>query len=106
MQLTEQHILPKTAEVDLDCFKSKHIYNASLYVVRQHYFENKEYIGLKALQEQMKTQECFRELPIKVSQLVVKQVHDNCIAYFKALKAYKLNPSNFIITIRHSQKYN
>lgn len=96
MQLVEQHILKKTEELDSLCFKSKNLYNSCLYVVKQYFFEHQKYIGFKQLSNTVKSQECYQELPIKVSQLVVKQVDTEFKSFFKALKSYKKNPSGFL----------
>ena len=95
MNLTEQHILPKTQEIDSLCFASKNLYNACLYVAKQHFFKTQKYIGFKELSNKIKIQDCYKQLPIKVSQLVVKQVHDTFISFFHALQAYKANQTKF-----------
>ena len=96
MQLVEQHILKKTEELDSLCFKSKNLYNSCLYIVRQYFFEHQKYITFKQLSNTVKSQECYQELPIKVSQLVVKQVDTEFCSFFKALKSYQKNPSKFL----------
>ena len=45
MYLTERHIIKNSKELDEICFKSKNLYNKALYLVRQHYFETKKYLG-------------------------------------------------------------
>jgi putative transposase len=42
-----------------------------------------------------KQNENYKSLPAKVAQLVLKQNADAWIAYYKALSAYKLDPSKF-----------
>ena len=96
MQLVEQHILKKTKELDELCFNSKNLYNRSLYIVRQYFFDNEKYIGFKNLYNQIKTEDCYRQLPIKVSQLVLKQIHNDFVSFFNASKAYKADPSKFL----------
>jgi putative transposase len=96
MQLTEQHILNKTEEIDDICFKSKNLYNRSLYLIRQYFFDTNKYIGFKHLSNAMKIEPSYKELPIKVSQLIIKQIHDNFVSFFNANKEYKVNPSKFL----------
>ena len=47
MQLVERHVIKPTdekfKECDLLAFKSKNLYNATLYEIRQHYFSTKKY---------------------------------------------------------------
>ena len=49
MILVEKHIIKKTNliynELDHACFLSKNLYNASLYEVRQYYFNTKKYLN-------------------------------------------------------------
>jgi putative transposase len=96
MQLVEQHILKTTKELDDICFASKNLYNSCLYLTRQYFFETQKYIGYKRLYEQIKVEDCYRVLPIKVSQLVVKQMQDDFVSFFKASVEYKINPSKFL----------
>lgn len=48
MYLVERHIIktnnPLYKELDTVCFLSKNLYNKALYLVRQHYFNTKEYL--------------------------------------------------------------
>ena len=49
MYLVERHIIkpknPLYKELDNVCFLSKNLYNKALYIVRQHYFNTKEYLN-------------------------------------------------------------
>lgn len=49
MYLVERHIIkpnnPLFKELDSVCFLSKNLYNKALYLVRQHYFSTKKYLG-------------------------------------------------------------
>ena len=53
MKLVEKHIIKKAdarfKALDNVCFRSKNLYNAALYTVRQHYFETKEYLPFKVV---------------------------------------------------------
>jgi len=99
MQLTEQHIIkrddPRYAVIDDAAFKSKNLYNAALYVVRQSFiFENK-YLNYNAMDKLMKSHEAYQALPAKVSQQVLKLLDKNWTSFFEALDAYKEDPSKF-----------
>ena len=45
MYLTERHIIKNSKELDEICFKSKNLYNRALCLIRQHYFETKNYLN-------------------------------------------------------------
>ena len=101
MQLVERHIITSTnkyyKELDEATFKSKNLYNSTLYAIRQHFFQSEKYLSYATLQKQFQDskQPDYIALPTKVSQQVMKQVDTNFRAFFKALKAYKSNPSKF-----------
>ena len=79
MKLIEKHIIKKSdarfQALDNICFRSKNLYNAALYIVRQHFFNTKEYLPFKAVWNQFKNnnQTDYIALPRKVSNLVLKR---------------------------------
>lgn len=101
MQLVERHIITPTnkyyKELDEATFKSKNLYNSTLYAIRQHFFQTEKYLSYATLQKQFQDtkQQDYIALPTKVAQQTMKQVDTNFRAFFKALKAYKSNPSKF-----------
>jgi len=99
MQLVEKHIIKKNhsfySECDQLCFKSKNIYNLSLYKVREGFFIN-DYEPLNRLFHHMKHEECFKELPMKISTATIIQVQKIFKGYFKAIKEYGVNPNKFL----------
>ena len=105
MKLVEKHIIKKSdarfQALDNICFRSKNLYNAALYIVRQHFFNTKEYLPFKAVWNQFKNnnQTDYIALPRKVSNLVLKQVDQNFKSFFGALKAKRNNKSSASINI-------
>lgn len=99
MKLVERHIIKKNhslyKECDSLCFKSKNIYNLSLYKVRQGFFIN-DYDPLNRLFHHMKNEDCFKELPMKIATATIIQTQKNFKAFFKAMKSYGVNPSKFL----------
>lgn len=101
MYLVEQHIItpnnPYYKELDSATFKAKNLYNSTVYAVRQYYFENKKYLSYATLQKQFQDskQPDYTALPAKVSQQVMKQVDTVFKSFFKAIKAYTVNPNSF-----------
>jgi transposase len=90
MYLTEKHIINKNHsffnECDSLCFKSKNLYNQSLYNVRQYFFENKKYLNFANNWKITKEQEPYIKLPRKVSNQTIKLVDQNFKSFFSLLK--------------------
>lgn len=92
--ITRQH--PSFREVDGVSFASKNLYNCGMYAVRQHFFATGRAISQNKLDKLLKGLPEYQAMPAKVSQLVLKQVADAWESYFKAMKAYALDPSAFL----------
>ena len=99
MQLVEQHLLrkgdPRFACVDQAAFAAKNLYNAANYLVRQSFIFQGEYLNYYAMHAQMKGHETYQALPRKVSQQVLRMLDKNWQGFFKAMKAYRADPSKF-----------
>ena len=61
MQLTEQHVIdrndPRYAVIDEAAFKSKNLYNAALYLIRQAFIFEGRYIGSYEMDKLMQEHE-------------------------------------------------
>src|SRR6516225_8618947 len=99
MQLVEKHIIdrndPRYEAIDKAAFASKNLYNATLYIVRQIFFLEGEYLNYNTMDQVMQKHEAYRRLPTKVAQKVVEQVHEAWKSYFAAMQAYRENPEKF-----------
>ena len=101
MTLVEQHTVKAGSEayrlLDQEAYKSKNLYNATLYAVRQQFFENRSFLNYNSLQAkfQSENQPDYYALPAKVAQQTMKMVDQNFRAFFKAIKAYKKDKSKF-----------
>jgi putative transposase len=99
MQLVEQHMInrsdPRYAVIDAAAFASKNLYNAALYVIRQAFIHEGQYLNYREMDKRMQSHEAYRALPAKVSQQVLLLLHKNWIAFFEACKAYAEDPSQF-----------
>src|SRR5246127_5558533 len=80
MQLTEQHVIkrndPRFAVIDAAAFASKNLYNAANYEIRQAFIHQGVYYSYEAMDKRMKQHEAYKALPAKVSQQVLKQLHE------------------------------
>lgn len=100
MKLVEKHIIKKNHkyynELDNVCFLSKNLYNSTLYIIRQHYFETHEYMNYYAVNklftESGQTDYCA--LPRKVGKLVQQLVDKNFKSFFSLLKLAKSGKYN------------
>ena len=101
MRLVEKHTIKKGNKyykiLDAESYKSKNLYNATLYALRQYFFENKAYLSYCTLQHnfQEEKQPDYYSLPTKVAQQTMRMVDRNFKSFFKSLNAYKKTPSKF-----------
>ena len=101
MTLTERHVVNKNnplfPALDELCFKSKNLHNATLYRIRQEYFNSKIYLGYFSIQKEFQKNKQFDylQLPAKTSQQTMRMVDQNFKSFFRALKEYQKNPKKF-----------
>ena len=100
MHLVEKHVVrrnsPMWYEIDNLAFKSKNLYNAANYIIRQNFFETGNIPPYCYMAKRMQSEESYRDLPSKVSQQVLRLLDRNWKAWTEALKAYVKTPSAFI----------
>jgi IS605 OrfB family transposase len=100
MQLVEQHVIDRNdlrySVIDEAAFKSKNLYNAGNYEVRQSYIHTGKYLNYNEVQRRMQSHEAYKALPAKVSQQVLMQLHHDWENFFKARAAYNADPSKFL----------
>lgn len=95
MILAEKHIYKPThryyAELDNLCFLSKNLYNATLYDIRQHYFNTGKYKNYNKVNFEFthNNQSDYRALPAKVAKHTQKLVDKNFKSFFALLKKKK-----------------
>jgi putative transposase len=99
MQLAERHIIKSTenrfVETDGLAFKSKNLYNAANYVIRQSFVYGWGYINYNEMNRLMKSHQAYKALPAKVSQQILMRLDKNWQGFFEAIKAYKNEPTKF-----------
>ena len=99
MQLVEQHVIdrrdPRYAIIDDAAFKSKNLYNAALYEMRQAFLHQGIYLSYEEMDKRMQPHEAYKALPAKVSQRVLKQLAEAWEAFREAQAAYEEDPSRF-----------
>ena len=99
MQLVEQHVIsesdPRYAVIDAAAFASKNLWNAANYLVRQAFVHEHVYLDNVKVYHLIKNHEVYKALPAKVSGKVLIQLHKAWVAFFKAMKAWRQDPSKF-----------
>ncbi|MEG5015942.1 MULTISPECIES: transposase [unclassified Microcoleus] len=99
MQLTERHIIKSTEHrfplIDELAFKSKNLYNAANYVIRQSFIYGWGYINYNEMNRLMKHHQAYKALPESVSQQILMILDKNWKSFFEAVKAYKADSSKF-----------
>ncbi len=99
MQLVEQHVIskndPRYSVIDEAAFKSKNLYNAALYELRQAFIHEGKYLNYTEMDRRMQSHEAYKALPAKVSQQVLVLLDKNWRAFFEAREAYEEDPSTF-----------
>ncbi len=97
MYLVEKHIIGKKHKYYKECdklsFLSKNLYNASLYSIRQHFFDTEKYLDYVKNYHTVKSSVDYKALPAKVSNQVIKLVDQNFKSFFTLLK--KKNAGQF-----------
>jgi len=100
VQLVEQHCIdrhdPRYSVIDEAAFKSKNLYNAALYEIRQAFFHDGKYLNYNEMDRRMQSHEAYKALPAKVSQQVLMQLHHEWESFFKAKATYEEDPSKFL----------
>lgn len=92
MVLVEKHIIKPSHqyydELDHLCFLSKNLYNATLYTVRQYYFETKQFLNYQAVNKLFVSgnNPDYRALPAKVSKHTQMLVDQSFKSFFGLLK--------------------
>jgi putative transposase len=99
MKLTERYVIkrndPRYTLIDEAAFKSKNLYNAGTYLVRQAYIFAGKYLTYNEVQRRMQAHEAYKALPAKVSQQVLMQLAHDWESFFAARAAYEADPSKF-----------
>lgn len=105
MRLTERHIIKKNHkdfnELDKITHLSKNLYNATLYAIRQHFFNSNQYLNYQTIANQFVQNHNvdFYSLPSKVSQQTLKMVDQNFKSFFGALKSKRKGTNERVVKI-------
>jgi len=68
------------------CLHSNSLYNCSLYITRQYFFETNKYIGYNELYKQLKDSIHYQSLPAKIAQQTIRLMDKDFRSFFGLLK--------------------
>ena len=81
MQLAQRHSIKSTehrfTQIDELAFKSKNLYNAANYVIRQSFVYGWGYINYNEMNRLMKSHQAYKVWPAKVSQQILMILDKN-----------------------------
>ena len=110
MRLVEQHIIKSNhkyyKELKNLCRLSKNLYNATLYEIRQHFFENKKYLSYPLIDKKFKETKNidYKSLPAQTAQQTMRVVDSSFRSFFKLLNMKNKGLYNKSINIPHYLK--
>ena len=110
MRLVEQHIIKPNnryyKELKNLCRLSKNLYNATLYEIRQYFFENKKYLPYPAVDKKFKETNNidYRSLPAQTAQQIMRVVDSSFKSFFKLLNMKNSGAYGKRINIPHYLK--
>jgi putative transposase len=93
MHLVEQHVIdrkdPRFAVIDAAAFRSKNLYNAANYEIRQAFIHEGKYLNYNEIQRRMQSHDAYKALPAKVSQQILMLLDQNWTSFFEAREGYE-----------------
>ncbi len=101
MRLVEKHVIKESSKeyriLDELCYKSKNVYNVTLYHIRQEFTKNGKYLSYFSLVKKFQEEEQYDyyAIPSAVSQQTMRVVDQNFKSFFALLADYKKNPSKY-----------
>lgn len=93
-QINKNHPLFKT--IDEFCYKSKNLYNAANYIIRQEFINNKKYIKYHDLDKMLQKTKEYKKLMSQASQCTLQVLDRNWRSFFVAIKDWKQNPQKYL----------
>lgn len=101
MLVVERIQLKKSKQLYHLCHLSKNLYNEANYLVKTTYNTEtvangkNKWIRYRKLNDQLKSSNNYKDLPSQVSQQVLRLVDHNWMAFFHAIKDWKVNPDKY-----------
>lgn len=102
MKLVEQHIIKRSDKrfkaIDLACFKSKNLYNAGLYIIKQNFIKEAKWLRYATVDKLFKESNNvdYRAISNNSSQQTLRLLDQNLKSYFASIKAWKRDNKKFL----------
>ncbi len=77
------------------CHQVKNLYNRANFLIKSNLKKHSKMLFYHNLFTLLKTEECYKVLPVHTAQQTLKLISRNWRAYFQALKEWKKNPDLF-----------
>lgn len=105
MNLVEQHNIKKNhrffKEIDELSYRSKNLFNAANYIIRQEFTKNENYLNYNEIEKIIKNKDFeeyknpYKELPAKVAQQTLKSLDKSWKSFFNSIKEWSNNPDKY-----------
>jgi putative transposase len=95
MLLAEQVQIEKNENISSLCHRSKNLWNAANWYVRQEYFYNEKVLFYEDLDFILKSNPVYKALPAQCSQQTLKLLGKSWKSFFAAMKEWKIHPFKF-----------
>ena len=97
---TEQQLItknhPKYKLIDEMCYKSKNLYNAANYELRNYFFDTGEYIKYQDFNYYMKTKQEYKDCMSQPANCVMRLLDKNWKSFFVAIKDWSKNLNKYL----------
>ncbi|MBD3193469.1 MAG: IS200/IS605 family element transposase accessory protein TnpB [Candidatus Lokiarchaeota archaeon] len=95
MYLTEQIQINPSNQLSNLCHIAKNLYNQANYIIRQDFFNNKNWTRYGELYHLLKGSDNYKQLPAQSAQQVLKIVDKNWKSFFISIKDWKQHPDKY-----------
>jgi len=92
---TERIWLKTTNQLRHLCYLSKNLFNEANYLVRQAFFNEKKWIRLSQLQQELLISPNFQQLPVPTAQKVLQLVDKAWKSFFAGSADWKAHPEKY-----------
>ena len=96
MLLSEQIQIARHDAVSSLCHRSKNVWNAANWYVRQEYFYNEKVLFNEDIDYILKSKPVYKELPAQCAQQTLKLLGKSWKSFFNAMKEWRSTPSKFL----------
>lgn len=93
-QIKKNH--PMWKVIDTFSFRSKNLYNAGNYIIRQEFINNKNYIKYREMDKLLQKTKEYKELMSQASQCTLQVLDRSWKSFFIAIKDYSKNKGKYL----------